>query len=116
RFGSVAMDEERLTAARTVALDPVRARLVERAEDWRWSTAGTLIRRFAPPSPRGRRWFPVNLVSVAPLSSVATPASPASRDEGQGRTPHAEERCEALHLEPWAVVHHRGETVVGIDI
>src|SRR6202789_2286051 len=36
RFGAVAMDEEHLGAAlRYVALNPVRARLVARAEDWR---------------------------------------------------------------------------------
>jgi putative transposase len=41
RFGAAAMDEEHLiAAARYVALNPVRARLVERAEDWRWSSAG----------------------------------------------------------------------------
>jgi putative transposase len=35
RFGSVAMDEDHLmAAARYVALNPVRARLVERAWDW----------------------------------------------------------------------------------
>ena len=40
RFGSVAMDDEHfLTAARHVALNPVRAGLVVRAEDWRWSSA-----------------------------------------------------------------------------
>jgi putative transposase len=40
RFGSVVMDEEHLmAAARYVALNPVRARLVERAEDWPWSSA-----------------------------------------------------------------------------
>jgi putative transposase len=39
RFGSVAMDEQHLCAAfRYVALNPVRARLVARAEDWRWSS------------------------------------------------------------------------------
>jgi putative transposase len=57
RFGSVAMDEEHLmAAARYVALNPVRARLVERAEDWRWSSvAAHLARRDDA------------LVSVAPL-------------------------------------------------
>jgi putative transposase len=41
RFGSATMDEEHLmAAARYVALNPVRARLVERAEDWRWSSVG----------------------------------------------------------------------------
>ena len=39
RFGSAVMDEEHLmAAARYVALNPVRARLVARAEDWRWSS------------------------------------------------------------------------------
>jgi len=39
RFGCVAMDEEHLAAAlRYVSLNPVRARLVARARDWRWSS------------------------------------------------------------------------------
>ena len=39
RFGAVAMDETHLAAAaRYVALNPVRARLVERAEAWPWSS------------------------------------------------------------------------------
>src|ERR1700758_2615063 len=39
RFGAVVMDEEQLLAALAyVALNPVRARLVERARDWRWSS------------------------------------------------------------------------------
>lgn len=40
RFGAVAMDETHLAyAMRYVTLNPVRARLVERAEDWPWSSA-----------------------------------------------------------------------------
>ena len=40
RFGAAVMDEEHLAAAlRYVSLNPVRARLVERAQDWRWSSA-----------------------------------------------------------------------------
>ena len=40
RFSSVAMDEQHLFAAfRYVALNPVRARLVTRAQDWSWSSA-----------------------------------------------------------------------------
>ena len=40
RFGSVAMDEDHLVAAlRYVALNPVKAGLVKRAEDWQWSSA-----------------------------------------------------------------------------
>jgi putative transposase len=39
RFGAVVMDEAHLAAAlRYVSLNPVRARLVERARDWRWSS------------------------------------------------------------------------------
>ncbi len=39
RFGSVAMDEEHLYhALRYVSLNPVRAGLVAKAEDWRWSS------------------------------------------------------------------------------
>jgi putative transposase len=39
RFGSVAMDEDHLiAAARHVSLNPVRARLVSRAQDWPWSS------------------------------------------------------------------------------
>jgi len=45
RFGAVAMDEEHLTAAlRYVALNPVRARLVQRAQDWRWSSTRAHLR------------------------------------------------------------------------
>ena len=41
RFASVAMDEDHLMAAfRYVALNPVKAKLVDKAEDWPWSSAG----------------------------------------------------------------------------
>ncbi len=44
RFGSVAMDEAHfVTALRYAALNPVRARLVGRAEDWAWSSTRALI-------------------------------------------------------------------------
>ena len=44
RYGSVAMDEPHfVTALRYVALNPVRARLVERAEHWHWSSTRALI-------------------------------------------------------------------------
>jgi putative transposase len=40
RFGAVVMDEPHLLAAtRYIALDPVAAGLVSRAEDWPWSSA-----------------------------------------------------------------------------
>jgi putative transposase len=45
RFGAVAMDEQHLAAAlRYVSLNPVRARLVQRAQDWRWSSARAHLR------------------------------------------------------------------------
>jgi putative transposase len=45
RFGAVAMDEEHLAAAlRYVSLNPVRARLVKRAQDWRWSSTRAHLR------------------------------------------------------------------------
>jgi putative transposase len=45
RFGAVAMDEEHLAAAlRYVSLNPVRARLVQRAQDWRWSSTRAHLR------------------------------------------------------------------------
>jgi putative transposase len=57
RFGSAVMDEEYLmAAARYIALNPVRARLVERAEDWPWSS----VRAHLAGADDG-------LVSVAPL-------------------------------------------------
>ena len=45
RFGSVPMNEEHLIAAvRYVALNPVRARLVARAQDWPHSSVGAHLR------------------------------------------------------------------------
>ncbi len=44
RYGSVAMDEGHLISAlRYVALNPVRARLAARAQDWRWSSTAAHI-------------------------------------------------------------------------
>ncbi|WP_395001354.1 transposase [Sphingomonas sp.] len=44
RFGCVAMDEPHLLAAlRYVALNPVRARLTRRAEDWCWGSVHALL-------------------------------------------------------------------------
>ena len=45
RFGAVAMDEPYLAAALCyVSLNPVRARLVERAQDWRWASTRAQLR------------------------------------------------------------------------
>ena len=46
RFGSVVMDEDHLFhAVRYVSLNPVRAGLVERAQDWRWSSVNAHMKR-----------------------------------------------------------------------
>jgi len=46
RFGSVVMDEEHLAhAVRYVSMNPVRAGLVARAEDWRWSSVSNHFSR-----------------------------------------------------------------------
>jgi putative transposase len=45
RFSSVAMDEAHLVCAlRYVALNPVRAKLAKRAEDWQWSSTGAHLK------------------------------------------------------------------------
>jgi putative transposase len=45
RFGAVAMDEEHLPAAlRYVSLNPMQARLVERARDWWWASTSAHLR------------------------------------------------------------------------
>lgn len=45
RFGAVVMDEQYLAAAlRYLSLNPVRARLVKRAQDWRWSSTRAHLR------------------------------------------------------------------------
>lgn len=45
RFGSVAMGQQHLAAAlHYVSLNPVRARLVKRAQDWRWSSTREHLR------------------------------------------------------------------------
>ncbi len=60
RFASVVMDEGHLLAgARYVELNPVRARLVRRARDWKWSSARAHI--------EGRD---DRLVSVKPLREL----------------------------------------------
>ncbi|HET9335645.1 MAG TPA: transposase [Sphingomicrobium sp.] len=44
RYGAVAMDGQHLVhAARYVALNPVRARLCDRAEEWQWSSTRALL-------------------------------------------------------------------------
>ena len=45
RFGAAVMDEDHLAdAVKYVLLNPVRARLVKRAEQWRWSSARAYLK------------------------------------------------------------------------
>ena len=68
RFGAVAMDEEHLAAAlRYVSLNPVRARLVERAQDWRWSSTHAHL--------RGKN------DGITALAPVSGPLSPLRRSD-----------------------------------
>lgn len=72
RFASVAMDEPHLmAAARYVAMNPVRARLVGRARDWRWSS----VRAHLAGVDDG-------LVSVAPLLDRVEEFSAMIEDDG----------------------------------
>src|SRR5258706_1880945 len=58
RFSSVVMDEDHLiAAARYVCLNPVRARLAKRAEDWPWSSVRAHLGDTSDP-----------LVSIRPLA------------------------------------------------
>src|SRR5271166_4493151 len=58
RFSSVVMDEEHLmAAARYVAMNPVRARLVERAEDWPGRACGRIWPAATTGWSRSRRCF-----------------------------------------------------------
>ena len=74
RFGSVVMDEEHLmAAARYVALNPVRARLVERAEDWPWSSVRAHFDRGAATVWSTRRRFWRARPAVSPIFSNDEP-------------------------------------------
>ena len=52
RYGSVLIQTEAhfMNCYHYLALNPVKARLVSRPENWRWSSYGALIGSFAPPS------------------------------------------------------------------
>jgi REP-associated tyrosine transposase len=68
RFSSVVMDEDHLmAAARYVALNPVRAKLVATPEDWPWSSVGAHL------AGRATGWSRSRL-----CSSAAAGASPIS--------------------------------------
>jgi putative transposase len=99
RFSSVALDEAHLmAAARYVALNPVRARLVAQAQDWAWSSARAHLAgeddglvRVAPLLDRVGRF--ADLIDGEPDYSLFT----ALRDaEGTGRPLGSDEFLAAL--------------------
>ena len=77
RFGSVAMDEDHLmVAARYVALNPVRAGLAPRAEDWPCSSVRAHLAGRDDPLVRSSRCSTARRVS--PTSSKANRTRPPS--------------------------------------
>jgi putative transposase len=67
RFASVAMDDEHSWAAiRYVALNPVKAGLCARAEDWRWSSAAACLGVAGTPN----RVSPNDVVSPVDVAAV----------------------------------------------
>jgi putative transposase len=101
RFGAVVMDEPHLLAAvRYIALNPVAARLVQRAEEWPWSSARAHLAGADD-----------ELAAVAPLRSriadfaafLAGPADPAVTT----RLERAPTICGPLGALAWVAMHER---------
>ncbi len=77
RFGCVAMDEAHLVAAMAyVVLNPVRAGLVARCEDWRWSSAHAYRRASAADAVTDR-------VAVAPYLAAAAELIAAAEEDAR---------------------------------
>ena len=108
RFKSfpVATDDHLLAVLRYVERNPLRAGLVERAEDWRW---GSLYRRLhgtaeeraflcEPPVPLGRRWAayvnrPQNEAELQAIAESIRRGRPYGSDSWQAKV------AKQLHLE-----------------
>ena len=75
RFGAVVMDEPHLGhALRYVSLNPVRARLVEQPQDWRWSSVRAHLAAGTTGGSRWcRRWSDM---ATSPPSWAMRPARP----------------------------------------
>jgi putative transposase len=126
RFASFVMDERHLLACgRYVELNPVRAGLVARAEDWPWSSArahlcgeedGLTGGRCWAAGERIRRRQPFASGNAADARSATTPSWTASASSSGGRSspaaaadlrsragsdpPGADEPCTARSLDP----------------
>jgi putative transposase len=88
RFGAVAMDEAHLAAAvRYVSLNPVRARLAMRPQDWRWSSVpahlaeqdDALVRVAPSNSQPVRNWLVTSANNGLPGTSLRVPVRLAER-------------------------------------
>jgi putative transposase len=109
RFGAVVMDEGHLAAAlRYVSLNPVRARLVERAQDWRWSSARAHLRgkddgltMLAPVKERFRRFADLLAGEPEPdLFARLRAAETVGRPLGDGRFIARVEQLTRRRLKP----------------
>lgn len=80
RFGCVAMDEEHLVAAMAyLALNPVRAKLAQKAEDWPWSS----IHAYR----RARTWDGVtDMEAVEPYLKAAKQIIKAGEEDARFKT------------------------------
>jgi putative transposase len=117
RFGAVVMDEQHLAAAlRYVSLNPVRARLVQRAQDWRWSSTRAHLRGkddgltvLAPIRDR----FPefADLLATEPeadlFGACAQRRASAARSETAGFSPASNARPGASSSQPSAGPNRR---------
>ncbi|UGY13539.1 transposase [Bradyrhizobium septentrionale] len=120
RFGAVAMDEPHLAAAlRYVALNPVRARLVQRAQDWRWSSTRAHVRGKDDGSPGALPRLRRTAGQRAGARSVRPPARrrehrPAARRRSLSRPPAAPDRTrpQASQTRAEAVRTGRGLSMV----
>ena len=105
RFGSVAMDEAHLiAAARYIALNPVRVRLVERAQDWEWSSARAHLAGRDDELVKVRPLLErvgsaLDLIGVEPdaatLRRCALPKPPAGRSARRAFSPRSSAACAA---------------------
>ena len=108
RYGAVVMDETHLVAAvRYVALNPVRAGMVERAGDWQWASSRALL------AGRGD-----GLVTVAPVlervGDFAASLGSCEDEQANRRLRQAETTGRPAGGEAWisALEQHSGRTLL----
>ncbi len=103
RFGSVVMDDDHLfQALRYVLLNPVRARLVRTAADWRWSSARAYLARRSDAITDTSRMLPA--IAEVPAYLAAAP------DETRLLRIRAGETCGWPAAEPAMLEHFEAIT------